>query len=227
MNNPASVKLSSFNGVVALAADNVWTAGGGEYGPLIGHWDGQTWQEAVYKLQANSGYLRAIAASGPSDLWAVGSKLPDSITKSAPLILHGDGQTWQDVSSGFTAAVLGLQSVVALAPNDVWVAADDSRTPVVYHWDGSVWQAVALPLERLDYGLTLGGQAPNDIWAVGATLDKAKTSTLTLHWDGQHWEQVPSPNPGAQHNNLRAVSTGPAGVWASGYSGDNPNAQDP
>src|SRR6266540_1272935 len=61
--------------VTALAADDAWAVGSTAANPLIEHWDGSSWSVVEAPgLPAGTadGLLRAVAASGPDDVWAVG-----------------------------------------------------------------------------------------------------------------------------------------------------------
>ncbi len=72
--------------------------------------------------------------------------------------------------------------------------------------------------------------SPGDVWAVGtdsAYLGRAQ-QTLTMHWNGAQWSQIPSPNVGASHNVLWAVSANSSmNVWASGSYRDSGNNDQP
>src|SRR5262249_46752333 len=63
----------SFLTATAVSADDVWAAGGYQYGntirdPILYRWNGRRWQE---KPSPSLGQLFAIAARSPRDLWTV------------------------------------------------------------------------------------------------------------------------------------------------------------
>lgn len=59
-------------GIEALASDDVWAVGSSGYGPIILHYDGQTWQEAPTPL-TNGGQLNGIASTVDGKLWSAGA----------------------------------------------------------------------------------------------------------------------------------------------------------
>jgi hypothetical protein len=102
--------------VVSLGPDDAWVVGVAQpvgstsaY-PLIEHWEGTSWTVVdagpPTRLRgagadgANSD-LSAVAAVGPTDLWAVGSFSPDPKAGSptVALIEHWDGTAWRTVES--------------------------------------------------------------------------------------------------------------------------------
>lgn len=64
------------NGVVALAADNVWAVGSS-----IAHWDGVSWRVVPNPVVGEARRLHAIDAVGDYDLWAGGFFLNESYTE--------------------------------------------------------------------------------------------------------------------------------------------------
>ncbi|HMA35951.1 MAG TPA: hypothetical protein VKY74_15920 [Chloroflexia bacterium] len=222
----ATPEPGQLSGVVALAADNIWTVGQASPGPvLIQHWDGQTWQPIPYTGPPGTG-LAAIAATGPADLWAVGRE-----SNGRALILHSDGTTWRPMSPQLdeTTGWNELYAVTALAPDDVWAVGRQGLgvgpgAPFLIHWNGRAWQEVATPVPRFPMLTAISGRAADDVWLVGRVEQDAVGQTLTLHWDGHTWQRVPSPNPGAVSNQLNAVSATAGGVWAVGEFIDNTGA---
>src|SRR5204863_5280207 len=67
-----------------------------------------------------------------------------------------------------------------------------------------------------------------DVWAVGSYRDDQDIAqSLVIHWDGQVWSIVPAPSPGADGNELYAVSGGSStDVWAVGYTDPDTGADD-
>ena len=105
-----------------------------------------------------------------------------------------------------------LESVVAIAPDDVW-AGGESFDGVDYHglalhWDGSTWTEVPTPGGL--YGLV--ALASDDVFASGAGI---------LHWDGSDWEIVESfPQViGPSLTDLDVVP-GTTDLWAGGRQFD-------
>jgi hypothetical protein len=183
--------------------------------------------------------LLAVDALAPDDVWAVGfhsDGAPDYVQgtpvpgSERPLILHWDGQSWQQ----FTVPEVGagntrFAAVDASAPDDVWAVGyhggsessesrpDKSRI-LIMHWDGRGWRVV--PTKSLDvtgvdnrlYGIV--ALSSEKAWAVGHTgggydwsrPDAPIWNTFILQWDGREWSRVSSPNPGNFGNQLFGIS---------------------
>ncbi|HEX5690149.1 MAG TPA: hypothetical protein VFX76_09110, partial [Roseiflexaceae bacterium] len=176
--------------------------------------------------------LRAAAASGPADVWAVGEYL-DSTGFARTLTLHWDGARWKaiaspNISPNGETSNNRLMSVAALAPNNAWaVGSYDQQTssqPLILRWNGTNWQNVAAPKPTGATNFQLNGvsaASATDAWAVGSYLDaNFNRRTLTLHWDGTAWSVVPSPNPNSFLNALSSVTHAAGDVWAVGYTSD-------
>ena len=186
-----------------------------------------TWQTTPVPLgKTSDAILRAVSTDSASDAWVVGDA-PDGHAFTA----HWDGSAWTPVPVHRVMGHATLQSVAAVAPNDVWAVgsrqAHNGRVvTLIVHWDGSSWIVVPSPspsrrANRLDGVAAAAGSA----WAVGTTSANTVpflTRTLALRWDGSVWNVVPTPNPGRHtgENALAAVSGGGATAWAAGLSGD-------
>ncbi|HUS13447.1 MAG TPA: S-layer homology domain-containing protein [Chloroflexia bacterium] len=93
---------SRLDGVVALAADNVWAAGSystatGSDPPrtLIEHWNGTAWTVVASPspgLFFNA--LEDVTALAADDLWAVGLASDDLQLPDYTVVVHWDGATW-------------------------------------------------------------------------------------------------------------------------------------
>jgi len=223
---------NSFYGVTALSRTDVWAVGSHYDGiddrPFAEHFDGRQWVIATVPAPGPGGaYLRGVAGSSGSDVWAAGYQTTSSGVQKT-LFEHFDGTAWAIVSSpnpqGFASYVASL---VALAPNDIWAAGYYLGNTGVYrtlaeHWDGVAWTIVATP-NAGDGDSVLNGIAggqPNDVWAVGygSTTVGGASTTLALHFDGTSWSVVPSPNPGGLTSSLNAVAALADGtIWAAGF----------
>lgn len=90
---PAGSELSA---VTFVPGGKVWAGGSSSDGKhtLIVHWNGKAWSRvATPDRFTGTNYVNAVAATSPSDAWAVGSG-----TASGPfrtLILHWNGSTWR------------------------------------------------------------------------------------------------------------------------------------
>src|SRR5436190_9573578 len=92
-----------FNGVAAVAPDDVWAVGGRDElsrdhphdHTLIEHWDGTRWSIVKSPNASGASRLDAIAAVGPDDIWAVGQGGDGVLTE------HWDGTSWSIVPAPF------------------------------------------------------------------------------------------------------------------------------
>jgi hypothetical protein len=98
--------------ILAIHDDDVWIVDHSAYTnesehshlTLIGHWNGQTWQQIPVPNSSLGGTaLASLAASSSSDVWAVGSMYePPSQSQRCPhhaIIEHWNGTNWQMVAS--------------------------------------------------------------------------------------------------------------------------------
>ena len=64
---------SVLSGVTAISAQDAWAAGGGADQAVAEHWNGANWTAVPVSPPGASSDLEAVAASSPSNVWAVGS----------------------------------------------------------------------------------------------------------------------------------------------------------
>ena len=150
-------------------------------------------------LSATTGRsLNDVIATGPSDAWAAGT---DGDT---PLLMHFDGRGWQDHSLPENARTIGITSLAASGPDNVWVFAGYPMKEKTYawRWDGSRWLDV--PLDT-SYGVADSAVlAPDDVWLV-------QGDDSSLHWDGHRWRKVAMPTRATA---ISAVAAND--IWAVG-----------
>jgi hypothetical protein len=127
--------------------------------------------------------LKAVAALGPNDVWAVGTRGKGA---GRPLVEHYDGHRWLQVGAGPLSRG-GLWDVEAISPHDVWAAGTTDAVfghPAVIHWNGKRWSRVPLP--KVLYGsadaLSVAGR---DVWLL-ASDDNGLT--VPLRWTGHRWQ---------------------------------------
>jgi hypothetical protein len=224
--------FNSLASVDAVSSTDVWAVGVGDdfdapqpgYRTLIEHFDGVgwTWVPSPNSPRSTWNVLAGVSASGPDDVWAVGSL---NTSPYYSLIEHWDGTGWRIAQSGTPNTY--LTSVVALAPNDVWAAGSTNYVGqgLLVHWDGSTWARVELPEAIVFRAITALG--PDDIWAVGQeSTAQFLDLTAAYHYDGSSWTRVPTPSPLRIHqedeNWLTSVATvSPDDVWATGVARDH------
>ncbi|MEU3463995.1 hypothetical protein ABZ721_29090 [Streptomyces sp. NPDC006733] len=198
---PANSLSGGLLGVDAVAANDVWAAGWAQVvdrripdpdgGPtqivdhqegLVEHWDGRAWHRvALPKQYANWG-LNAISASGPKDVWAVGSGYGDD---DRPVVLHYDGRSWTALPTPPYGGLYGeFNDVVAKGPHDVWAVGrtlldeNDRGHALIMHWNGKAWTRLDRPA---DAGPLTGAAPTRDgIVAVGNTVDRESGYALKV-----------------------------------------------
>jgi hypothetical protein len=147
--------LSSVASIWGTGASDVWFAG-----QTITHHDGMMFTPATV---TGSGFT-ALGGSGPTDVWAL------SPQAGATTVVHRfDGATWSS-----TTEPHDMTAIVVLAPNDVFVTADDNH---VLHFDGTTWTDTVVPVStRLEY---IAATAHDDVIAA--------STTEAVHFDGTRW----------------------------------------
>ncbi|MEW9556208.1 hypothetical protein [Nonomuraea sp. NPDC050783] len=149
--------------------------------------------------------LRAVAASGPRDVWALGS--PDEGVGPL-LLLHFDGRHWRErPAPKVTWDAKDDERFPALAatgPHDAWIFAATAAL-TAHHWDGERWSRVPLPDMDYNSGERAGATAlaPDDVWLV--------VGDHAAHWDGRAWTVMRLPAWAAS-----VSAAAPDQVWAVG-----------
>ncbi len=225
---------SLLHAVAATSASDAWAVGGYDTGSgtegrtLAEHWDGTAWTRVPSPTPGGTtggATLTAVAATSPSDAWAVGQ------SSVGALIEHWNGTAWTQVPSPVSAAVLA--GVAATSARDAW-AVGYYHTPgalrlktLVEHWNGTAWTQVPSlnpsPAPFTNRLTAVAATSPSDVWAVGDYISSARphaTLTLVEHWNGTTWTQVPSPSPSpgpGRFNDLDGVAANSASnAWAVG-----------
>lgn len=200
-------------GAVAAVSDrDVWAVGahgsplnGTETGPLIDHWNGSRWS-VVAGPAAPHGYLDAVTALGPDDVWAAGAQDFGRRT----LTEHFNGTSWSVVPSlNHSADTNILTGVAGSSADAVWAVGSATGSPLVEYWDGTDWRLVTTP-RQAPTTEAVTALSPSDVWAVG-------TSGLTqaLNWNGSRWQPVPTPDLSTFGQLSGVAAAGPRDVWAS------------
>ncbi len=179
VNSPNHPSADNFlTDVVAISSDDIWAVGwhtptGGRQVPHVMHWDGVTWSFQPIDMPPSKepvdGSLVSIAATGPDDIWAVGT------FGGYPLVEHWDGTSWTRVNSpGSWFSNLRIMSVAASSPTDAWIAgyywSGQQYKTLVQHWNGIQWSNFSSVTfgandNRLNGVAALG---PQDVWVAGS-----------------------------------------------------------
>lgn len=208
-------------GVTAVTSAEAWAVGGiGEpeipTAVAIQRWDGDRWLAVAGPSPGTTlNELRAVDASEPNDVWAVGRT--SSGLGEQPLVLHYEGTEWSEVElpSGIDGV---LNGVAAISPADVWAVgsvgdpAASLERALVLHWDGTAWAEVDIGRETgggKSALVDVDGGSPTNLWAVGYQHFRP----LILRFDGEAWSRSPTEIRGTLHA-IQATGTGE--VWAVG-----------
>ena len=184
--------------------------------------------------------LASVSMGSAADGWAVGSFLAADAL-GHPLAEHWNGTAWTRVPAPEPSGTqAGLAGVDELSSTNAWAVGDSAtgtagegnidNQPLIEHWNGTAWSiasGVALPAGATGVLNAVGGSGPDDLWAVGYTLNAEATMEQVLfeHFDGTGWEQASFPtqtaacDPNAADCFLlpKAISaTAPDDVWVVG-----------
>lgn len=250
----ASGDQPSLFGMSGTSGSDIWAVGfllaeGGDLlEALFEHFDGTQW--TATELIDGTPFLVSVSADATNDAWAVGYN-EAVIDEDATLALHWNGTTWTPVSTPNVGSGNNqLNSVVALAPNNVWAVGLSTPQPppqspatltLIEHFDGTSWSVVPSPnvgpannfqSNRL-FGIT--ANSPTDIWAFGsyfASDGSGHQMTLLEHWNGTSWTIQPSPNPHVKPRHgtgfladilTTGVVPSPGNVWIFGTEDEAPH----
>jgi hypothetical protein len=192
--SPALPDGTSLVAALALSPANVWIAGG-PLGPETGkttmwHWNGASWRSAVLGTDVSG-----MAAAGPSDVWAIGSRLRTvgSHYVGHPAAYRWNGHTWRYVSMP-EPSISTSPTVAVSSASTTWVALTLPRggCSILKHHRGT-WTKLRIA----NWAFPLCGELAPD--GHGGLWDGP-----FAHWTGRAWAQLPILLPFA---NDRAVVT--------------------
>jgi hypothetical protein len=133
-----------FEDIVAISANDVWAVGF-DYtstgtNTLILHWDGSRWSVIPSPNSSRSpdNYLRAVAANGPDDVWAVGVTGSLWGEGAETLVLHWDGLSWSIVPGPTPMNQARFDDVSVTPSGNVWAVGGAQD-----HEDGNYYPLVA------------------------------------------------------------------------------------
>jgi len=206
---------------VAAAGGTVWAVGtyldpnsSSNRRKLILQRTGGSWHVSAAPAVATSESLAAVDATGPADVWAVGSA--SATGPSTPLALHWTGAGWVPATLPAPAGT-ALTGVDARTAGDVWAVGSSSDAgttqPYAAHFDGASWRRVATPV-------LAGGGSLADVVALSATtvvaVGRSNGAPLVLRWNGSSWTRETTPTSSNPFL-TGAAAAGPGAVWATGY----------
>jgi hypothetical protein len=215
--------------VEAISSNDVWAVGyawtGTLYRTVTLHWIAGVWSIVPSPSGPNSAssVLMDVSATGPNDVWAVGS-FQQQLTAHT-FTLRWQGTQWTVVPSpDATVAHNYLYSVKAFSANDAWAVGwavnYGNMISVALRWNGTTWTVVpGSHIGRDSWFFSVDGESSQDMWAVGwwkPTFDSTRRA-LFQHWDGTQWHFAPAAEQGPGDNRLSASAqvSGTDG-WAVG-----------
>jgi hypothetical protein len=218
---------SLLTGITATSPADAWAVGtyytGTAVRSVIEHWNGKSWSVQARPQPGGTAdvMLTAITATSPSDAWAAGTAdVTTSRRRTVPELLtfHWNGRRWLPVAgTRFPAqAALQVNAVTVVSKSGAWAVGDycveAGCQTVTDHWDGRRWTRVPSPSpgprpKNVDLAGVTATSARN-AWAVGSWNDNTTPKTLIEHWNGTTWTQVPSRNPGGQHDTFLTSAGG-------------------
>jgi hypothetical protein len=224
---------NSLNGVAAVSATDVWAVG--EYDnsgidrTLALHWNGSAWgtvQSANAGAPNSDNALNSVAASGSSNVWAVGHYY-NNVGTLQTLTERWNGTSWALLPSpNAESGDNSLNAITIASANDAWAVGNYTNSSGVaqaltLRWNGTIWTVTPSQNAGNNDNVLRGVSAssPSSVWAVGYSTDNSGTlQTLIERWNGGGWSTVSSPNSGSGGNRLNAVSAlGTGDAWAAGY----------
>lgn len=209
-------------GAVAVSPVHTWAVGsttgadGTDTARAEFH-SGGMWQAVPVPQRGTSAVLRAVDASGPDDVWAVGGGSNAGDAHTLPFADHWNGHTW--VTEALPApAPFGtfMYGVAETTPTDVW-AVGTGPDALIVHRDSSGWTVAAQgPSQSALYAVTAASS--KSAWAVGYRSDIHGGHPFAERWNGKLWSVVTVPLPsGAVAGRLRGTTAvSPNDVWAVG-----------
>ncbi len=215
--------------VDAVAADDVWAAGGihnvaspAVVTPLFLHYDGVAWTVAP-QPSGVAGELADIDLLTADEGWAVGTN------QARPLIMRRIAGGWQPVPAPAIDSPASLESVYVTSPDDAWAVGFRQRgtrkTALVLHWDGRSWSEVAVP--NVPPGNTalvnVAATSASDVWAVGSQCVTGPCLPWVLHLAGGVWRTEPTA---ASAELSSVVAFAPDDVWIFGQVATTTSAAD-
>ena len=216
-----SVRLDadgSLSDVTALSSGDVWAVGQQEIWDVwknrgtVRHWNGSTWSEVTLRDATGAGNLRGVAATSPSDVWAVGDG-----HDGLPYLAHGDTGGFDRVRAQGMRAGDWLGGIDARPGRVVAVGSRDNSW-LILTGQGGKWTTQESPRDDDEKVLEPGAlYGVSNGFAVGDT----GRAPLIMHMSGDTWKPMRVPDlPGGYLRDIqvdgpkRALAVG--GVYRSG-----------
>jgi hypothetical protein len=221
--------LGGLADVTALSGSDGWAVGGNGNG-VVQRFNGTRFTQVTSpslldgSSTASAG-LSGVDATSASNALAVGNR--SDLGVSTGVALRWNGTSWSRLAVPALATNSQLTGVKAFSATDAWAIGESwssggsRHDTVALHYNGTGWTQSATPSPgtRQNDMTAIDGSAPDDVWAVGYSLDlpygnRVRNSAI-LHWNGTAWTQVASPNSGSTYL-YDVVSVSRTDAWAVG-----------
>ena len=133
--------------------------------------------------QNSSTVLRAVSATGASDIWAVGIATNLLTNMDGTLTEHWNGNSWSIVPGvNPYPGPNDLFGVTAVSPGDAWAVGVTGGLTLIGRWNGSSWSV--FPSPNVTGGLNAATAITScDVWTVGQTyVMNIGAQTLNEHF---------------------------------------------
>jgi erythromycin esterase-like protein len=177
-------------------------------------------------------FLLGVAATGPSNAWAVGYYNTSKSTRT--LIERWNGRAWTQVTSpspgGSDARLNGVAAAGKFSAWAVGYYSGPPLRPLIERWDGRAWKVVTSPNPGDRVGGTLNAVTAvgeSAAWAAGNMGTRTVDQALIERWDGRAWKVVTSPRPADSRGSIFTgiAARSPANAWAVGYYYTKPKTE--
>jgi hypothetical protein len=186
---------------------------------LVESWNGASWTRvASPNAGTNHNLLSDVSCVSPTSCIAVGS-YRDWSTKDRTLIESWDGTYWTRLASPNVGTNYNyLNEVSCVSATSCTAVGAYKNTGNVYRtlivsWNGTSWTSTSSPNAGTDYNAlwSVSCVSATSCIAIGFYVNTSDVyQTMIESWNGTNWTRLSSPNVGASHNFLWAVSCVPA-----------------
>jgi hypothetical protein len=213
-------------GIAGSSASNIWAVGyiitkqGAQ--TLTEHWDGHAWQVvASPSISHAANNLLSVTVLSPDNAWAAGT-YGEVNGPGGVIIEHWDGHTWNLMPvSGLNQSDDVLESIAAVASNNIWAVGRAQQNPLILHWDGTSWQNVAPPNTARGGDLhSVTVTSSHQVWAAGDGYVVGGIRPLIAQWNGHAWNSIQSPASSLPFEGWYGISSVPGNsqLWTVGYA---------
>jgi len=182
--------INELRAVDAYGPNDVWAVGRTSSGfgesPLALRFDGTAWLEVAMPDEVD-GSLNDVAAIAPNDVWVVGSVGDPAASLERALVLHWDGQLWEevDVQGAVGGGKAMLRDIDAVSSTDLWVVGYQHNQPLILRFDGQAWDKDETEVSGKLYAIE--AFTTGEAFAVGTPIQRfngtAWTESSTIRGD--------------------------------------------